>query len=269
MREVTIGSALVSRLCLGGNPFSGFSHQNAERDSEMLAYFTPERIKETLRAAEEVGVNTFFGRVDEHILGILGDYWKEGGAIQWFAQVSDEMAEKPGSWKISLKASLDLGAAGVYIHGGHVDNWYANGLFDNFYEALNIMREGKVAAGFAGHKPAAHEWVRDNLDVDFQMCSHYNPTDRSETAHHISVDEKWHDEDRERMLGVIATIERPVVHYKVFAGGNRSVIDAFEVMGRAMRENDAAVVGIFPKDDPGMMARDVALFEEYVERAGA
>ncbi|MDH7571521.1 MAG: hypothetical protein QHJ73_18245, partial [Armatimonadota bacterium] len=90
MRKVAIGEAVVSGLCIGGNPFSGFSHQSPQRDREMLDYYTPQRIKETLRQAEAAGINTFFGRTDAHILGIITDYWNEGGKIQWFAQVCTE-----------------------------------------------------------------------------------------------------------------------------------------------------------------------------------
>lgn len=262
MRQVTIGKVSVSVLCIGGNPFSGFSHQSDERDREMKEYFTPERIKQTLRAAENAGINTFFGRTDDHILGIINDYWKEGSAIQWFAQVSHD-PDEPESWRKWLKAAIDLGAAAAYIHGGVVDSWYANGMFDHFSEALDIIREAGIPAGFAGHNPEAHEWIRDNLDVDFQMCCHYNPTDRSESPHHISVGEKWDDEDREKMLEVIATIKKPVVHYKIFAGGNKPVIPAFELLGRVMRKSDIVCVGMFTKEDPDMVKKNVALFEKY------
>ena len=37
----------VTRLIIGANPFGGYSHQNRERDQEMVTYYTPERIKET------------------------------------------------------------------------------------------------------------------------------------------------------------------------------------------------------------------------------
>ena len=39
MRSATIGNTSVSGLCIGGNPFSGFSHQNAERNQEMSEYW--------------------------------------------------------------------------------------------------------------------------------------------------------------------------------------------------------------------------------------
>ncbi len=261
MRNATIGQLTVSGLCLGGNPFSGFSHQSPERTAEMLEYFTPERIKETLRAAEAAGINTFFGRTDEHIMGILREYRAAGGAIQWFAQISADPVEE---WEKWLRACLELEPAGAYIHGGIVDFWHANGLFDNFRKTVELLRRAGVAAGFAGHAPAAHAWIRDNVDCDFQMCSHYNPTDRSRAPAHNPEGEVWDDEAREAMLEVIATIERPVAHYKVLAAGNKAILPAFERLGRVMRPNDVAVVGIFPKDDPEMIAKDVALFERYV-----
>ena len=265
MRLRTIGTAKVSGLCIGGNPFSGFSHQGEERTRQMLDYYTPERIEKTLRAAEDAGINTFFGRTDDHIFGILRSYWDEGGAIQWFAQVSPTR-DQPDSWREWLDGAAKLGATGAYIHGGVVDFWHANGLFENFHEAIQRMRDCGVVAGFAAHRPEPHEWIRDHLDVDFLMCSYYNPTDRSQRAEHSSVDEKWNDEDREKMLAAIATIDKPVVHYKVFAAGNKPILPAFEIMGRHMRENDVACLGFFLGDDPDMIVKDIALFEEYVDQ---
>jgi hypothetical protein len=264
MRKVQIGNVQVSGLCIGGNPFSGFSHQNSERSKEMTDYYTPKQIIETLSKAEKSGINTFFGRTDDHIFSIIEDYWNKGGKIQWFAQVCTEHND-PNAWRKWLKASAKLGAVATYIHGGVVDSWYANKLFDNFYEALDMMREENVVAGFAGHSPDAHVWINDNLDVDFQMCCHYNPTDRSRNPHHISEGEKWDDEDRQLMLDVISKIKKPVVHYKVFAGGNKPIIEAFETMGRCMREIDVACVGLFLKDDPDMISKDIAFFEKYVD----
>ena len=265
MRNVGVGKATVSGVCIGGNPFSGFSHQGKERSREMVEYYTPDRIKQTLKEAEQAGINTFFGRTDNHILGLVRDYWDEGGRIQWFAQISPDPGE-PDSWRKWTKASIDLGATGAYIHGGLVDHWYANEMFDRFEQALDMMRAGGVAAGFAGHRPQAHEWIRDNLDVDFQMCSHYNPTDRSASPHHISEGEKWNDADRDRMLATIATIQTPVVHYKVFAGGNKPITPAFELLGRAMRAGDVVVMGFYTKDKPDMISDNVSLFETYVDR---
>ena len=42
----------ATRMIIGANPFAGFSHQNPERDEEIVAYYTTDRIKETWQRAE-------------------------------------------------------------------------------------------------------------------------------------------------------------------------------------------------------------------------
>lgn len=265
MRNVTIGSVEVSRLCMGGNPFSGFSHQSDARTKEMLAYYTPEKIKETLRKAEQAGINTVFARTDEHIYGIIKDYWKEGGKLQWFAQVATPK-EDPESWRDWIRRVLELGASGTYMHGGVGDFWYGQGRFELFHEAVEIMRKhGSKAIGMAGHRPDVHAWMRDNLKLDFQMCSYYNPTDRTQSAHHVSVGEKWTDDDRNAMLAFIPTVKKPVVHYKVLAGGNLAGVESFKRLGKTVRANDVICLGIFLGDDPDLITKDIALIDKYVE----
>ena len=120
MRLRSIGKAQVAGLCIGGNPFSGFSHQTEERSRQMRAYYTDERIHRTLRLAEASGINTFFGRTDDHIFQVLRTYWEQGGRIQWFAQVCT-VAGDPDSWRQWLEGAARLGAAAAYLHGGVVD----------------------------------------------------------------------------------------------------------------------------------------------------
>ena len=45
---VSLGTLEVSRFIIGGNPFSGFSHQTPERSAEMKAWYTDDRVVETL-----------------------------------------------------------------------------------------------------------------------------------------------------------------------------------------------------------------------------
>ena len=109
MRLRSIGGAQVAGLCIGGNPFSGFSHQTEERSRQMRAYYTDERIHRTLRLAEASGINTFFGRTDDHIFQLLRTYWEQGGRIQWFAQVCT-VAGDADSWRQWLEGAARLGA---------------------------------------------------------------------------------------------------------------------------------------------------------------
>ena len=61
---IRLGGADVSRLIVGGNPFSGYSHFSAEMDREMMDYFTTERIKATLFECERHGITAMLSRGD-------------------------------------------------------------------------------------------------------------------------------------------------------------------------------------------------------------
>ena len=265
MRTTRIGRVDVSRLVVGGNPFSGFSHQSPQRDRQMREYFTSDRICRMLRDAEAAGINTAFMRTDEHILGVLRQHRDEGGTIQWFAQVVYD-GEDPGVHREWIRRAGEMGAAGMYLHGGATDSWHATGQFELFGEALELMRGWGVPGGFAGHRADAHAYVRDHVKPDFQMCCHYDPTDRRSAPAHSNVSEKWSVDDRAAMLELIATLPCPAVHYKVFAGGNRPGDEAFDTLSRCVRPGDVVCIGVFPGDDEDLLAKDIALFEKHVER---
>ena len=65
--RIMIGKHGISRLIVGGNPFSGNSHQSTRLSKEMRDYYTAEKIKETLRECERCGINTVQARGDSHI----------------------------------------------------------------------------------------------------------------------------------------------------------------------------------------------------------
>jgi hypothetical protein len=262
VRNVRLGEMVLSRMVIGGNPFSGFSHQGEARDDEMVRYYTVAGIKAALRKAEAAGINTFFGRTDRHVKRLLFEYWEEGGKIQWVGQTASELGDQIKA----IRDAAQAGAKGVYLHGGIVDYWYAQKRWDMLKAGLEVMRECGVAGGFAGHGTDTHKWIRDNLDPDFQMCSYYDPSPRADNPHHVAgVEEKWDDGHRHAMVELIRTIPRPVVHYKVFAGGNKSITEGFRFLSTSMRAGDLVCVGCYLGDNENMIAENVRAFETVVE----
>ena len=247
MRKIQFGNVEVTRLVTGGNPFSGFSHQGPERDHEMVHYYTTANLKDALRRAEAAGINTFFGRTDRHVQRLMLEYWDEGGTIQWFGQTASELPDQIAAIKQAARA----GAKGVYMHGGIVDYWYAQGELDMFKRAIDTMREVGIVGGFAGHTVEAHQWIRDNIQPDFQMCSYYDPSPRGANPHHVSThEEKWEETHRDQMAALIQTMPWPVVHYKVFAGGNKSIAEGWQYLSHSMRPQDLVCIGHFLKENP-------------------
>lgn len=264
MHYVRIGGARVSRFILGSNPFSGFSHQSGEADQAMVHYYTAAKIKETIREAESLGVNTLIARTDLHVMRVLLEYKDEGGEVQWFAQTCPGV----GSNELCIGRAAEGGATGCHIHGGVMDHLLAQQRLDELPPLIELIRERGMLAGIAGHNPAVFEWARDNLDVDYYMCCHYNSAHRDERAEHVSGMREWFiEEDRARMTGLIQTLKKPAIHYKVLAAGRNDPAEAFAFTASKMRENDAVCVGVFTKDAPGMLREDVELLDRAL--AGA
>ena len=260
--KVSIGRMQVSRLLVGGNPFSGFSHQSPERDREMVRYYTTARIKATLARAEELGINTFFGRSDHHIRRVLTEYRDEGSAIQWVAQTAPEY----GLPSKSVAGAAAAGASACYIHGGQMDYLLAQGTLDDVPNAIEMIRQAGMAAGLAGHNPRVFEWAESHLDLDFYMCSYYNPSTRDERPDHVPGTPEWFaPQDREVMVRVIRDLSKPAIHYKVMAAGRNDPREAFTFVARHLRPQDAVCVGFYLGDNPHMLEENVQLLAHSLQ----
>ena len=70
---IRLGKHQVSRLIVGGNPFSGNSHLSREIDREMRDYYTVERIKAILGQCAEAGIDTWQSRGYNFITRVLNE----------------------------------------------------------------------------------------------------------------------------------------------------------------------------------------------------
>lgn len=258
---IRLGTAEVSRLVIGGNPFSGISHQSAERDSAMKDYYTVARIKETLHACEAAGMNTFFGRADNHIMRLLHEYWNEGGTIQWFAQTAPERASPIQN----IQQAASAGATGIYVHGGVVDTLYEQGELERVAEQLAAMRESGAVVGMAAHHPEVHLRAQLlGLDVDFYMQCAYDLTGRRGRIHVADPGERFNPEDPAKAYATIRTLRKPCVVYKVLAAGRRDPETAFREAYGSIKDTDAVLIGVFTKDVPTMVEDNARLVGELL-----
>jgi hypothetical protein len=246
--RIDLAGVMVSRLIVGGNPFSGGSHQTAELSREMRDYYTVERIKATLRECEAEGIDTFLGRADNHIQRMLAEYWNEGGTIQWIAQTCPERASACDN----LRQAAGTGARCGYLHGGHADRLVEAGDFETIREVLSVGTELGLVMGVAGHDPRTHvEVVERELGAQFHCCSFYNLGG--------ARGEVYLPEDRERMLDTVQTIPAPVIGYKIMAAGRNEPEEAFTYAFRRLRPTDAVCVGVFPKHRPDEIKQNADL----------
>jgi hypothetical protein len=254
----TLKNLSVSRIILGSNPISGFSHQGKEADLQMRRFFTTSRIKDLFFQAEKLGINTIIGRTDAFLTRVLFEYWDEGGKLQWFAQTCPEFGDPLNS----VNRAYASGAKACYIHGGVMDHLFAKGELDTVKPVIDEIRNRGMLVGVAGHLPEVHAWANQNLDLDFHMCSYYNPIPREKSAEHVSgFSEHYLEEDRQRMMQLIPQITKPVVHYKIFAAGRSEPKQAITFAASQMRRGDMVCIGVFPKDNPDMLAENISMFE--------
>ena len=263
MQYVQFQNTTVSRLILGSNPFSGFSHQSPETDFAMRRFFTSARIKETLRQAESLGVNTLIARTDFHVMRMLLEYRDEGGGLQWFAQTCPEV----GSHEVCIDRASSYGAKACHLHGGVMDNAFAQGKLDDVQPALDRIRAKGMLAGIAAHNHRVIEWAEEHLDLDYYLCCYYNPTNRADNPEHVPGQTEFYlESDRQKMTALIPGLSKPVVHYKILAAGRNDPREAFAFAASKMRAHDAVCVGIYPKDNPAILAEDAQLLEESLSR---
>ena len=263
-----IGNVRISRLIIGGNQFSGWSHS---RDLKYLrdlfkAYSADEKIMQTLQLAEANGVNTIITASS----GYLNRYWRErGGQIQWIAQVHPKVNDVTSD----IKRAIDNGAVGAYVQGGVGDSFVKNGRVDLLGEAVEFIKAQGLIAGIGGHSlqvPMAVEKAR--IQPDFYMKTlhpgdYWSATPKEERKE-FNVDSGGpYDYDNiwsitpEKTIEFMKTVDRPWIAFKVLAAGAIHPREGF----RYAFENwaDFVCVGMFDFQ----IREDVIIARDTVSRA--
>jgi uncharacterized membrane protein YphA (DoxX/SURF4 family) len=159
----------ISRLICGGNLISGYAHS---RDliyvSHLVqSYFSDEKVLETFKLCEAVGINTMIVRVDNNTLKVLEKYRKRNGTMQWIAQckVTDD------DLKSDFDAAAANGAIGIYLHGGICDDYLRRDMVSQIMKSLEYMKKyDRLIHGLAAHDiRVVMESEKHGLEPDFFM----------------------------------------------------------------------------------------------------
>jgi hypothetical protein len=230
-----IGNVQISRLIIGGNQFSGWSHSrdlSYLRDL-FLAYSTEQKIMETLEKCEQEGINTIITASS----GSLSKYWNQrGGKMQWIAQVHP----KTNDLTSNIKQAVDNGAIGAYVQGGIGDSFVKNNRVDLLGKAVEFIRSNGLIAGIGGHSvevPIAVE--KAGISVDFYMKtlhhSNYWSATPKDSRVEFNVDSgSPYDHDNiwsispERTIEFMKKVEKPWIAFKVLAAGAIYPREGFE-----------------------------------------
>ena len=228
----------ISRLICGGNLISGYAHS---RDliyvSHLVqSYFSDEKVLETFKLCEAVGINTMIVRVDNNTLKVLEKYRRRGGNMQWIAQckVTDEDITS------DFNAAVANGAIGIYLHGGVGDSYVRNNNVAHLMKTLEQMKKyDHVIHGFAGHDlNVIIELEKQGLEADFYMKT-LNSGNYWTAGPRLITDPNWiPDPERvvepeyaadsndniwsvtpEQTIEYMKRVEKPWIAYKVLGAG--------------------------------------------------
>ena len=224
-----IGGQEFSRLMLGGNLISGYSHA---RDLAYVAplmrfYNTPAKIRETLEIAEAHGINVINTFVTDDI-SALHEHWKNGGKMMWIAQVG--AGDASGCPHVQL--AVDRGATGIHINGDQAESLLAKGQFERVGEIVQWTKAQKRIAGVSAHDlQVIKECVKLKLDVDFYQktlhtLDYYTAPRADETGPKGNHDNSWCS-DPKAVMEFMATLKKPWIAFKILAAGALQPRQAF------------------------------------------
>ncbi len=266
---VPFGGVAISRLIVGGNPFRGNSHQNAQLSHEMQSFFTVERIKQTLAACEANGINTVQARGDVLIQACIREYWAQGGRLYFIAQTASELRDL----KSHVHQLARFGAKGIYVHGTFTDRHFLEGTFGEVQELVKTIRDTGVQTGVGTHMPEVVDFLEEkNWDFDFYMTCLYNlsrkPRESAIVSGNTDSEEDFRHEDRFLMYRRIQQTKKTCLVFKVLAAGrlcasSEQVRKTFEEVYQNIKPTDAVVVGMFPKHKD-QVAENIRFVQEIV-----
>lgn len=252
----------VTRLILGANPFGGYSHQNPQRDKEMVSYHTPERIKETWARAEAAGINTMItNNTSPNVMQALREYKAAGGPLQWIGQISPftQARGKEAALPEALDEAVALGAKAHYLHGGIVDRLYNEQDEKTLRAWVAHARTLGIPIGVAGHIPDAHHWV-DNMNlVDFHVVCFF-PCG----SLHSGKGHKFRLADVFPAVQCIRRIKKPCIGYKIMAAGRIDATMALEFAFENIKAGDAVNVGMHRGDKDNIVEENVAIVKRIL-----
>jgi hypothetical protein len=230
-----IRSLSVSRVIMGGNLIGGYAHS---RDllyvSRLLrAYNTDAKIMETLRVAEQSGVNTI--QVHPGIYDVIERYRRDcGGKIQAIVNVDVEYDDL-SKVRDQVQDLVGRGAHALYTHGMVTDRCVMNGQVERVGKVIDLIKAAGVPAGVGSHSlltTLASE--QEGLNPDFYVKT-LHPDNywsaspkaardewcwyRPESADHDGYHDNIFCVDPTRTAEVFQSITKPWLAFKVMAAG--------------------------------------------------
>jgi len=282
MQYVDFFGHTISKLIVGDNPFNGHSYiTKFVKREEMIDYHTEDRILEAMHKMEDLGITAMLPLADPYMIRILRHYRANGGRMNFIFQ-----CYSPMNPEASMRQMEEVDPIGVYVTGSFTDVRYETGRVSEIHDMLARYHTMGIKVGLGTHHPEViRESERDGWDTDFYLACMYNFRRNREGEESGFLTGKSKDGivavpgDRALMLEALKDVQKPVLAFKLFAGGQMlvekseqerraAIRDAYHTVFSNLKPNDCGVFGIFQKYHD-QLTEDVSVFNEWAAEQNA
>jgi len=231
-----IGSLKVSRMLLGGNLLTHYTHSRDLRYVYNLTakYNTEEKIHETMALAEAHGINALVIHNPPGIIPMLKRYrYRLGGEMQWIVCPTAPVEAGMEAYTAQVKDLVDNGTEAVYLWGVHADRLIAQGKIDLIRQAVEIAKDHGVPSGVGAHDlRVVVECEKHGIANDFYIKTfhHHNyatgPKPDQLKGPYSEIPGYWCLDPAET-IEVMKKVTKPWIAFKVMAAGAIPPKDAF------------------------------------------
>lgn len=219
MQTATLGSHDVSRLICGGNPFGGYAHAGGlDYVSRLMrAYFSEEKIAETLQVCSANGINTALIETEDNILRALDLYESRmGQRMQWICQIPPDRKGVGLTKHLAqqIQIAADNQAIGAFVQGGATQTILEEGRAEDLRQSIALMKERGIVAGVCSHHASLIEKAEElDLGAEFYML----------TLNGVG----YACDDPEAAKRTMERIEKPFISFKVLGAGRDKAESGF------------------------------------------
>jgi hypothetical protein len=265
-----IGSLTVSRMLLGGNLLTHYTHSRDLKYVRNLCahYNTPDKIMETLALAERHGINTLVIHNPPPAMSVLTKYRQQGGKIQWIICPTAPVTPDMKAYSEMVKQLVDLGCEALYLWGVRADPLAVEGKVDLIAQAVEVAKEAGVPSGVGAHDLAvitACEEAKVPCDFYIKTFHHhkYPSGPRPEQLKGAVAEQPGYwCRDPQKTIKVMQNVTKPWIAFKIMAAGAIPPAEAFKYA--FTNGADHALVGMFDFE----IAPDVALMKSTLANLG-
>jgi len=264
-----IGSLAVSRVLLGGNLLTHYTHSRDLKYVYNLAahYNTEEKIIETMALAEQHGINTLSVHNPPPIIQTLKKYRRErGGKIQWIICPTAECKPGMADYIRQVDDLLDAGADAIYVWGVRGDQLLAQGKIDLIEKAVGIAKAHGVPSGIGAHDlRVVVECEKRGIESDFYIKTFHHhrypsgPKPDELKAPYAEFPGYW-CKDPQETIEVMKRVTKPWIAFKTMAAGAIPPKDALPYVFNSGA--DHALIGMFDFE----IAEDVKIAKEALAK---